>query len=154
MTFCRLSQYHCGVKGNPLIYMINLDFWNLFNQSCETLNDLIKRAGGLSERAFSKGAFFSRRNLRVKEEEQKERLISQLEADLATATLSATDSADAAKAQSAANAMLSRLRNTESQGRLVIDLDKILHSKNNSSLLVKSGDQLFASNSLLCKCFR
>ena len=112
-------------------------------KSGETLNDLIKRAGGLSERAFSKGAFFSRRNLRVKEEEQKERLIAQLEADLATATLSATDSADAAKAQSAANAMLSRLRNTESQGRLVIDLDKILNSKNNSSLLVKSGDQLF-----------
>ena len=80
------------------------------------------RAGGLTEQAFPQGSIFSRENLRIKEDEQKERLIKQLEADLANASLSANDPRDAAQAQSAANAMLSRLRNTESQGRLVIDL--------------------------------
>ncbi len=111
-------------------------------RSGETLYDVVERAGGLSERAFPKGAVFSRENLREKEDEQKERLISQLEADLATATLSASDKEEASQALSAANAMMSRLRNTKSLGRLVINLGQILNSKT-KSLLVKSGDRLF-----------
>ena len=65
----------------------------------ETLFEVIQRAGGLTPRAFADGALFSRANLRKKEDEQRERLISQLESDLATATLSATDSEEAAQAQ-------------------------------------------------------
>ena len=109
----------------------------------ETLNDVIRRAGGLTPRAFADGALFSRENLRIKEDEQRERLISQLESDLATATLSAINSEEAAKAQSAARAMLSRLQNTESQGRLVIDLDQIINNGESSDLLVKHNDRLF-----------
>ena len=108
----------------------------------ETLYDVLQRAGGLTDRAFPQGSIFSRENLRLKEDEQRERLISQLESDLATATLSATDSEEAAQAQSAAQAMLSRLQNTESQGRLVIDLNKILKDAERSDLLVKDQDNL------------
>ena len=103
---------------------------------------MIQRAGGLTDRAYENGAVFSRENLRIKEDEQRERLIKQLESDLATATLSATDSEEAAQAQSAAQAMLSRLQNTESQGRLVIDLNKILTDTDRSDLLVKDKDRL------------
>ena len=112
-------------------------------KSGETIIDIIERAGGLSERAYPKGAVFSRENLRLKEEEQKYRLISQLEADLAAATLSASDPKEAAQAQSAANAMLSRLRNSKNQGRLVVNLDSMLKNKSRNSLLAKSGDILF-----------
>ena len=56
---------------------------------------------------------FSRENLRVKEDEQA-KAYRTAEADLANATLSSADSKEVAQAQSAANAMLSRLRNTES----------------------------------------
>jgi len=108
----------------------------------ETLMDIINRAGGLTDRAFPKGAVFSRENLRETEDQQKERLISQLEADLATATLAASDSADVSQANSAANAMLSRLKNTESQGRLVINLEQIIENSSQSDLLVKDGDIL------------
>jgi polysaccharide export outer membrane protein len=108
----------------------------------ETLMDIINRAGGLTERAFPKGAVFSRENLRETEDQQKERLISQLESDLATATLAASDSADASQANSAANAMLSRLKNTESQGRLVINLEQIIENSSQSDLLIKDGDIL------------
>ena len=108
----------------------------------ETLYDVLQRAGGLTDCAFPQGSIFSRKNLRLKEDEQRERLISQLESDLATATLSATDSEEAAQAQSAAQAMLSRLQNTESQGRLVIDLNKILKNAERSDLLVKDQDNL------------
>jgi polysaccharide export outer membrane protein len=108
----------------------------------ETLFDVINRAGGLTDRAFPDGAVFSRENLRVKEDEQRERLIAQLEADLATTTLAATDSEEALQAQSAAQAMLSRLRNQKSLGRLVIDLSKILTDREGAGLLVKDGDAL------------
>jgi len=109
----------------------------------ETVSQLVARAGGLSDQAFSGGAVFSRENLRETEEKQKERLISQLESDLATATLSSTNAEKSVQALSAAQSMLSKLRNQESQGRLVIDLDKILEADSSSDLLVKDGDILF-----------
>ena len=66
---------------------------------------------------------FTRENLKEKEDEQRERVISQLESDLATATLS----------QLIQMKRLSRLRwklfkasKYESQGRLVINLNEIL----------------------------
>jgi protein involved in polysaccharide export with SLBB domain len=108
----------------------------------ESLFEVIQRAGGLTNRAFPDGAIFSRENLREKEDEQRERLIAQLESDLATATLAAQDSEDVAQAQSAANAMLTRLKNSVSQGRLVIDLAKIIQAGEQSKLMVKAGDQL------------
>ncbi len=109
----------------------------------ETLFDVLQRAGGITQRAFPQGAIFSRENLRLKEDDQRERLITQLESDLATATLAAQNSDDAAQAESAAGAMLTRLENTESQGRLVIDLEKIIKEGEESKIVVKSGDQLF-----------
>ena len=109
----------------------------------ETVSQLVARAGGLSDQAFSGGAVFSRENLRETEEKQKERLISQLESDLATATLSSTNAEESVQARSAAQSMLSKLRNQESQGRLVIDLDKILEAESSSDIFVKDGDILF-----------
>ena len=108
----------------------------------ETLLDIIDRAGGLNDRAFAKGAVFSRKNLRETEEQQRMRLISQLESDLVTATLTASNSADASQTSSAANAMLSRLKNSESQGRLVINLEETFRNPSQSDLLVKDGDIL------------
>ena len=109
----------------------------------ETVSQLVARAGGLSDQAFTDGAVFSRENLRETEEKQKERLISQLESDLATATLSSTNAEESAQARTAAQSMLSKLRNQESQGRLVIDLDKILEAESSSDIFVKDGDILF-----------
>jgi protein involved in polysaccharide export with SLBB domain len=108
----------------------------------ETLSDVLKRAGGLTDQAFPDGAVFSRENLREKEDDQRERLITQLEADLATTTLTATNPQDAAQAQAAAQAMLSRLRDQKSQGRLVIDLSEITSNREGADLLVKDGDSL------------
>ena len=108
----------------------------------ETLFDVIQRAGGLTSRAFPDGAIFSRENRRIKEDEPRERWRKHLESDRATATFSATDSEEAAQAQSAAQAMLSRLQNTESQGRLVIDLNEIIKDAERSELLVKNQDSL------------
>ena len=109
----------------------------------ESLFEVLQRAGGLTSRAFSNGAIFSRENLRLKEDEQRERLIAQLESDLANVTLTSKSTEEIAQAQSAARSMLSRLKNTESQGRLVIDLASIMSNQVQSKLLVMDGDQLF-----------
>jgi len=106
----------------------------------ETLYDVLIRAGGLTNLAFPEGAIFSRDHLRIKEDQQRERLIAQLEADLARSTLAAKDAQDAAQAESAADAILSRLSKQESQGRLVIDLEQVLEK--GVSLFVKNGDRI------------
>ena len=108
----------------------------------ETLMDIINRAGGLTDRAFPSGAVFSRENLRESEDQQRKRLISQLESDLANATLVAFEPEDASQASSAANAMLSRLKNTKSQGRLVIKLEELITNPSQTDILVKDGDIL------------
>jgi len=109
----------------------------------ETVSQLIARAGGLTDQAFAGGAVFSRENLRESEEKQKKRLISQLESDLATATLSSANAEESAQTAAAAQSMLSKLRNQESQGRLVIDLGLILDTNASSDILIKDGDILF-----------
>ncbi len=107
----------------------------------EKLADIIARAGGLTDRAFPEGAVFTRKSLAEKETEQRERLISRLEADLAEASLQALNSQEASRSETAADSMLKRLQNTESVGRLVIDLSDILSNKK-TSFTVKDGDKL------------
>ena len=107
----------------------------------ETLSEVITRAGGLTKFAFAQGAYFTRKSLAAKEAEQRERLIARLEADLAEASLQALDSQEAQRSETAADAMLKRLQNMDSIGRLVIDLSAILQ-KMSSDFSVKNGDTL------------
>ena len=88
----------------------------------EKLGELFKRAGGLTKEAFSAGTVFTRTSLITREEEQKEKLIKQLESDIATLSLSPTSRDSAQKANSVAQSLLSRLESSKSVGRLVIDL--------------------------------
>ena len=70
-------------------------------------------------------------------------MISRLESDIARNALDATDTSEAAQARIAANEMLSNLKNLDSPGRLVIDLDKIVNGELNSEIFLKDGDELF-----------
>ena len=92
----------------------------------ENLSEVINRAGGLTTRAFPDGAMFTRKSLADKESEQRDRLIARLEADLADASLQAINAQEAARSETAADAMLKRLQNTKSVGRLVINLSNII----------------------------
>jgi len=108
----------------------------------ESITSLIKRAGGLTENAFAKGAFFTRENLIQKEKKELERLMTQLESDLASSSLDALNPAEAARAKQAAESMMERLENTEPVGRMVIDLDALLEPDSNLVLQLKDGDTL------------
>ena len=107
----------------------------------EKLSEVIERAGGLTKRAFPTGAVFTRKSLAEKESEQRERLIARLEADLTEASLQALNAQEAARSKNAADAMLKCLQNTQSIGRLVINLSDML-SSDDLIFTVKDGDTL------------
>lgn len=112
-------------------------------QKNESLKSVFKRAGGFTEAAFLEGAVFTRVNLVEREDEQKERLIAQLEKDLANISLAAGTEQTAAKAKSVADGLLARLQNSKSLGRLVIDLKDQVAEKSDNSIIVRNGDKLF-----------
>jgi protein involved in polysaccharide export with SLBB domain len=108
----------------------------------ERIGNVIKRAGGLSSDAFSRGAVFTRMSLVAREEEQKENLIKQLESDLATLSLSPTSGETAKSANSVAQSLLTRLQNSKSVGRLVIDVEEQLGLSENSQIVLRDGDKI------------
>ena len=112
-------------------------------QKNETLKSVFERAGGFTKEAFPEGAVFTRKNLIKREDEQKKRLITQLETDLANISLAAGSEGTAAKAKSVADGLLARLKNSKSAGRLVIDLNDQVASQNETSIIVRNGDRLF-----------
>jgi polysaccharide export outer membrane protein len=114
----------------PGIYKINKG---------ETLKEVVARAGGLNKAAFLPGTFFSRKALIEREEKEKERMILQLESDLGSASLDALNAAEVERSQTAAKSLLSKLKSTESTGRIVVDLEKLLH-QNSKDFYLKDGD--------------
>jgi polysaccharide biosynthesis/export protein len=108
----------------------------------ETLAQVVSRAGGLTEQAFSTGAIFSRESLKIKEQKQRDRLIAQLESDVANLSIRAESQSEAQQAQSVASSLLARLKTTESQGRLVLPSQTFI-ATNKSSIEVRGGDRLF-----------
>lgn len=112
----------------------------------EKLNSLIKRAGGLTQEAYPRGAIFVRESVRVREQEHFSRLTAQLERDLAISVAEAPgigESKDTALAEG--KALLRQMRAARATGRLVIDLEDVLRDGDGSDFDVEleDGDRLF-----------
>jgi polysaccharide biosynthesis/export protein len=113
----------------------------------EMLSSVIARAGGLTELAFPEGSVFLREGLRVREREEIERLITRLEADIATMTM---QSARAAAIQGArgepslavGQSLLTQLRRAQPVGRLVIDLPGVAAGHREVDIGLRDGDRL------------
>ncbi|MDC1004720.1 SLBB domain-containing protein [Opitutales bacterium] len=108
----------------------------------EKIGEVLERAGGLTMDSFARGAVFRRNSLVEREEAQKEKLVQQLESDIASLSLSATSGDSVQKANSVAASLLRRLKDSESVGRLVIDLDSQLAQSTSSQITLRSGDKL------------
>jgi len=113
----------------------------------ETLREVIRRAGGLTELSFSRGAVFTREDLRVREQRQLQLLAERLQRDLASLSLQAAQSGESnsAEAMSVGQALLRDLQNTQAVGRLVISLDDVINAAPGgpSDLIVRAGDALY-----------
>jgi len=87
----------------------------------EKLQQLIERAGGLTEAAFPEGAVFLRESLRLREQEQMDVLADRMEADLASLSLESANTTGS-ETLGTGRALLDQLRSTEATGRLVLDI--------------------------------
>ncbi len=106
----------------------------------ETLSDIVKRAGGLTELAHIEATFFTREDLRAKEARQIAEFQERLKSDIAAAQL---EDANSNKSMNVGtlNTLLDNLENSKATGRLVINLSAILkHSIDDVQL--RDGDRL------------
>jgi protein involved in polysaccharide export with SLBB domain len=113
----------------------------------ETLRSVIERAGGLSGIAFTRGAVFTRQELKQREAEQIAKLTDRLRSDLAALSIQAgqvREGQDAAQGALAAQGLLSQLQSTAPVGRLVIDVDRLVAGRIGSSadVVLRDGDEL------------
>jgi hypothetical protein len=108
---------------------------------------VIERAGGLSTLAFTRGAVFTREELRQREAQQAKDLSQRLRRDLAAAAIQArqaSQTGDATQTALAAQSLLSQLEETQFIGRLVINLDGVLARGIGSrdDIILRNGDEL------------
>jgi len=113
----------------------------------ETLRSVIERAGGLSSLAFTRGAVFTREELKEREAQQARDLQDRLRRDLAAVaiqTSQASQSADAAQSALAVQSLLGQLQDVKPVGRLVIDLDAVIAKQIGSrdDIILRDGDEL------------
>ncbi|MDX2370016.1 MAG: SLBB domain-containing protein [Colwellia sp.] len=105
----------------------------------ESLADLIKKAGGLTDYAYARGSVFSRVKLKELEQKNLFKLADDLRIEMASRSLTKDNSGQSYKE---AQMMLSDLTKTQPVGRLVIDLDRIM-VKNDYDVLLETGDVLY-----------
>ncbi len=115
-------------------------------QPGETLHSVVNRAGGLTEFAFVDGSIFTRRELKVREQEQLDRLAVRLRTEIAEVALMGVraQQGGAPSAISVGETLLHQLTDARAVGRLVIDLKGVLRTKPGSSddVILRNGDEL------------
>jgi polysaccharide biosynthesis/export protein len=112
----------------------------------ETLKSVIERAGGLTDLAFAEGAAFTREELRLREQEQLERLAERLRTDLASASMMASraNQGNAAQTYSIGENLLEQIKAAKAVGRLVINLPGVVSHPAGSAddIALRNGDRL------------
>lgn len=100
----------------------------------ETLRQLVRRAGGITPEAYLFGSEFTRESTRRVQQERLREYVDQIELQANTnaangqnAAISAQDSAAASAAQIQNQSIVSRLRQVQATGRIVLDLPPDTH---------------------------
>jgi polysaccharide export outer membrane protein len=112
----------------------------------ETLQSVVKRAGGLTPLAFAEASLFTRTELKVREQEQLDRLAVRLRTEIAEVALMGVRAQQGAapSALSVGETLLRQLSEAKAVGRLVIDLRAAMAGKMGSSddVILRNGDML------------
>ena len=103
----------------------------------ETLDEIIKRAGGLSEVAYPLGAILQRESIKAQEKETNNILASQLEASVLT--LAQSDIDGVGEQIQAVLGFSQQLRNQPTTGRMALN---IMDSSRTGQLYLQDGDKL------------
>jgi protein involved in polysaccharide export with SLBB domain len=112
----------------------------------ETLRSVMERAGGLTELAFSRGAVFTRVELKQEEQDQLNRLAERMRTSIAELALMGTRAgiSGSENAVVVGQTLLSQLQSAKAVGRLVINLDAAINARPGSSndVMLRDGDEL------------
>jgi protein involved in polysaccharide export with SLBB domain len=116
----------------------------------ERLSAIIQRAGGLTREAYAFGAVFQRESIKALQKEQLKEYVNKLEQDILSASALAADtSLDKEQATilqetlSSKKLLLEKLKNAESTGRMVINLEEVLYvPASNYNFELRPGDRL------------
>jgi protein involved in polysaccharide export with SLBB domain len=117
----------------------------------ETLSSLIERAGGFTDRAYLRGAVFTRESAKVIQKQRMDELINKIEESvLSSAGKEITGAIDAETAQAQAEGLnakkelLAKLRVTKIDGRVVVKLSPLDQFKGSRyDVEMEKGDKLF-----------
>lgn len=110
----------------------------------EKLSDVLKRAGGLSEKGFAPGAIFIRENVKQREQQQIERLTAQLEQELAGVSVQGPGIGTQSElALAEGKSLLRQLRSTQAVGRVAINLERLMDGDEEYDITLQDGDKLF-----------
>lgn len=117
----------------------------------ETLSSLIARAGGYTDRAYLRGAEFTRQGVKKLQEEQNRRMVDELEKELLSVSaneMSAALTAEEAKLTQfeaeQKRKLVDKLKNLKAVGRVILKLDEPEKMKGSPfDLELEEGDRLF-----------
>jgi polysaccharide export outer membrane protein len=112
----------------------------------ETLQSVVNRAGGFTSFAFVDAAVFTRVELRIREQQELDRLAVRMRTEIAEVALMGVraQQGSAPAALSVGETVLRQLSEAKAVGRLVIDLRRVMGGKLGSSddVILRNGDVL------------
>ena len=109
----------------------------------ETLGDVIRRAGGLTDNAFPRGAVFTRKKLRELEARRLREAEERLKGDLLGVQLEGSSfGGQQAEQIDQARGLLEDVQSSRPVGRMVIDLPAVLADSGYQPIRLQDGDQL------------
>lgn len=138
-NFRRIEDRHVVLRGevkNPGSYDLIAG---------DTLSTLIARAGGLTDEAYPRGAIFSRKSERQREEQRYKSQARGLELNLASALQEKDERKKPASEEiSLARNLIAEMKGAEALGRITVESDPAMLSAHPElDILLESGDKIF-----------
>ncbi|MCH7549248.1 MAG: SLBB domain-containing protein, partial [Candidatus Krumholzibacteriota bacterium] len=160
-------QHDIALEENDYLFVRAVPEWELYRtvsilgevkfpgtyttQKGQTLSSLIERAGGYTDRAYLKGAVFSRQSVMASQRALLDESIDRLEQQVlsqSAATIEGASTPEAVEQQQAAlegrRALIARMRATKPKGSISIRLDELQRFRGSpSDIPLEEGDKLF-----------
>ena len=108
----------------------------------EMLSSVLKRAGGIAENGFPRGAVLIKREAKKREQEQLQRLIASIQRNALAQSQTREEGALAAEDTEQELEFLEKVLDSEAGGRVVIDLPAIIAGDLSADIQLGAGDTL------------
>ena len=108
----------------------------------ESLEEVVERAGGLTQYAFPEGAVFTRQSLKERERKRLREAEEKLQGRLLGQQVQGEDFTNQNQGQQQSRELLDRISEARAVGRMVIDLERALQDPNYQSIRLQDGDSL------------